>query len=98
MQPFNGLGVFIAVMFLCKLILSGNRYIREILLVGYSGGSGYDGVYLADVVLVAGWHSGVFYFSKLPNIKEGYCVKKCRMLCGNEVESGKMFRILVKFG
>ena len=37
-QSFNGLGAFIAAMFLSKLILSGNHYTRETLPVDYPGG------------------------------------------------------------
>jgi len=37
-QSFNGLGAFIAAMFLSKLVLSGNNYTRETLPVGYEGG------------------------------------------------------------
>ena len=37
-QSFNGLGAFIAAMFLSKLILSGTHYTRETLPVDYPGG------------------------------------------------------------
>lgn len=37
-QSFNGLGAFIAAMFLSKLVLSGNNYTRETLPAGYEGG------------------------------------------------------------
>ena len=37
-QSFNGLGAFIAAMFLSKLILSGSHYTRETLPVDYPGG------------------------------------------------------------
>ena len=37
-QSFNGLGAFIAAMFLSKLILSGDTYTRETLPMDYSGG------------------------------------------------------------
>ena len=37
-QSFNGLGAFIAAMFLSKLILSGDTYPRETLPMDYSGG------------------------------------------------------------
>jgi FHS family L-fucose permease-like MFS transporter len=38
-QSFNGLGAFIAAMFLSKLILSGTHYTRDTLPVDYPGGS-----------------------------------------------------------
>ena len=37
-QSFNGLGAFIAAMFLSKLILSGDTYTRETLPMDYPGG------------------------------------------------------------
>ena len=37
-QSFNGLGAFIAAMFLSKLILSGTHYTRETLPVDYPAG------------------------------------------------------------
>ena len=37
-QSFNGLGAFIAAMFLSKLVLSGNNYTRDTLPAGYEGG------------------------------------------------------------
>lgn len=37
-QSFNGLGAFIAAMFLSKLILSGDTYTRETLPIDYPGG------------------------------------------------------------
>lgn len=37
-QSFNGLGAFIAAMFLSKLVLSGNNYTRDTLPVDYVGG------------------------------------------------------------
>lgn len=37
-QSFNGLGAFIAAMFLSKLVLSGNNYTRDTLPAGYAGG------------------------------------------------------------
>ena len=40
-QSFNGLGAFIAAMFLSKLILSGNHYTRESLPAEFPGG--WDG-------------------------------------------------------
>lgn len=40
-QSFNGLGAFIAAMFLSKLVLSGNDYTRDTIPAGYPGG--WDG-------------------------------------------------------
>ena len=37
-QSFNGLGAFIAAMFLSKLILSGNHYTRNTLPASFPGG------------------------------------------------------------
>ena len=37
-QSFNGLGAFVAAMFLSKLVLSGNSYTRETLPAGFEGG------------------------------------------------------------
>ena len=37
-QSFNGLGAFIAAMFLSKLVLSGNNYTRDTLPVDFAGG------------------------------------------------------------
>ncbi len=78
-QSFNGLGAFIAAMFLSKLVLSGQSYTRETLPADYAGGwdayiqfetNSMKTPYLilaAILVLIA----VVFIFSKLPKIKEG---------------------------
>lgn len=78
-QSFNGLGAFIAAMFLSKLVLSGNDYTRENIPVDYPGG--WDGfvqletdamklpyIILASILIVI---AIVFVFSRLPKIKEG---------------------------
>lgn len=77
-QSFNGLGAFIAAMFLSKLVLSGNNYTRETLPAGYEGGwEGYIqqeteamrlpylvlGLLLVVVALV-------FVFTKFPKIAD----------------------------
>ncbi len=77
-QSFNGLGAFIAAMFLSKLILSGNNYTRETLPADYVGGwEGYIqneteamrlpylvlGLLLVVVALV-------FVFTKFPKIAD----------------------------
>ncbi len=78
-QSFNGLGAFIAAMFLSKLVLSGNDYSRETIPADYPGG--WDGfvqfetnamkvpyLVLAIVLIII---AIVFVFSHLPKIKEG---------------------------
>ena len=78
-QSFNGLGAFIAAMFLSKLVLSGNSYTRETLPLDYPGGwEGYIQVetdamklpylILAGLLIVI---AVIFAFSHLPKIKEG---------------------------
>ena len=75
-QSFNGLGAFIAAMFLSKLILSGTHYTRETLPVDYPGGwQAYiqletDAMklpYLILAILLIAI-AVVFIFSKLPKI------------------------------
>lgn len=75
-QSFNGLGAFIAAMFLSKLILSGTHYTRDTLPVDYPGGwEAYiqletDAMklpYLILALLLVGI-AVVFVFSKLPKI------------------------------
>ena len=75
-QSFNGLGAFIAAMFLSKLILSGTHYTRETLPVDYPGGwQAYiqletDAMklpYLILAILLIAI-AVVFVFSKLPKI------------------------------
>jgi FHS family L-fucose permease-like MFS transporter len=82
-QSFNGLGAFIAAMFLSKLVLSGNTYDRETLPQGYPGG--WDSYIQAEtdamklpylilaiiLILIA----VIFFFSKLPKIKEGDAIE-----------------------
>lgn len=82
-QSFNGLGAFIAAMFLSKLVLSGQHYTREDLPVDYPGGwEGYINfetnamklpyLILAGILIVIAL---IFVFSKLPKIKEGDSVE-----------------------
>ncbi|MBR5301115.1 MAG: L-fucose:H+ symporter permease [Bacteroidales bacterium] len=77
-QSFNGLGAFVAAMFLSKLVLSGNTYTRETLPAGFEGGwEGYiqmetdamklPYLILAGVLIVI---AIAFIFVKLPKIKE----------------------------
>lgn len=78
-QSFNGLGAFIAAMFLSKWVLSGNDYTRETLPAGYPGG--WDGFvqletnamktpYLTlSIILII--IAVVFIFSHLPKVKDG---------------------------
>lgn len=78
-QSFNGLGAFIAAMFLSKLVLSGDTYTRETLPLDYPGGwEGYiqmetDSMKLPYLILAALLIviAVVFVFSRLPKIKEG---------------------------
>ncbi|MDU1903158.1 MAG: L-fucose:H+ symporter permease [Dysgonomonas sp.] len=78
-QSFNGLGAFIAAMFLSKLVLSGQEYTRENIPAEYPGGwEGYiqfetdamklPYLILAGILIVI---AIVFIFSHLPKIKEG---------------------------
>lgn len=78
-QSFNGLGAFIAAMFLSKLVLSGNDYTRETIPADYPGGwAGFvqfeiDAMkmpYLVLAILLI-CIAVVFIFSHLPKIKEG---------------------------
>ncbi|MBD9093773.1 MAG: L-fucose:H+ symporter permease [Bacteroides oleiciplenus] len=75
-QSFNGLGAFIAAMFLSKLVLSGQEYTRETIPADYAGGwEGYiqfetdamklPYLILAGILLVI---AVVFIFSHLPKI------------------------------
>lgn len=75
-QSFNGLGAFIAAMFLSKLILSGTHYTRETLPADYPGGweayiqfetDAMKTPYLALAVLLL-VIAGIFIFSRLPKI------------------------------
>ncbi|MCI1648390.1 MAG: L-fucose:H+ symporter permease [Bacteroides sp.] len=77
-QSFNGLGAFIAAMFLSKLVLSGNHYVRNTLPTGYPGGwSAYietetnamklPYLILAGLLIII---AIIFIFSHLPRIKE----------------------------
>lgn len=78
-QSFNGLGAFIAAMFLSKLVLSGQEYSRENIPADYPGGwEGYiqfetDAMKLPYLILagILVIIAIVFIFSHLPKIKEG---------------------------
>lgn len=78
-QSFNGLGAFIAAMFLSKLVLSGNDYTKESIPIDYPGG--WEGfvqmetnamklpyLILAGILILI---AIIFIFSRLPKIKEG---------------------------
>ena len=84
-QSFNGLGAFIAAMFLSKLILSGSTYTRDTLPADYPGGwDAYiqvetDAMKLPYMVLalLLVVIAVVFIFSRLPKIgEEGQKVKE----------------------
>ena len=77
-QSFNGLGAFVAAMFLSKLVLSGKTYTRETLPAGFEGGwEGYvqmetdamkfPYLVLAGVLIVIAL---LFVIVRLPRIKE----------------------------
>ena len=77
-QSFNGLGAFVAAMFLSKLVLSGNTYTRETLPADFAGGwEGYiqmetdamklPYLILAGILIII---AVMFIFVKLPKIKE----------------------------
>ena len=77
-QSFNGLGAFVAAMFLSKLVLSGNTYTRDTLPAGFEGGwEGYiqmetdamklPYLILAGVLIII---AVMFIFVNLPKIKE----------------------------
>lgn len=78
-QSFNGLGAFIAAMFLSKMVLSGNHYTRETLPTDYVGGwEGYmqletDAMKLPYLLLalLLVVIAVIFIFAHLPKIKEG---------------------------
>lgn len=78
-QSFNGLGAFIAAMFLSKLVLSGHEYTRDTIPADYAGGwEGYiqfetDAMKLPYLILagILILIAVVFIFSRLPKIKEG---------------------------
>lgn len=78
-QSFNGLGAFIAAMFLSKLVLSGNHYTRETLPTDYIGGwEAYiqletDAMKLPYLLLalLLVIIAIIFIFAHLPKIKEG---------------------------
>lgn len=78
-QSFNGLGAFIAAMFLSKLVLSGNHYTHETLPADYAGGweayiqletDAMKTPYLLLAILLV-IIAVVFVFAHLPKIKEG---------------------------
>ena len=77
-QSFNGLGAFVAAMFLSKLVLSGNTYTRETLPTDFAGGwEGYiqmetnamklPYLILAGILIII---AIMFVIVKLPKIKE----------------------------
>lgn len=94
-QSFNGLGAFIAAMFLSKLVLSGDGYTKETLPIDYAGG--WDAyiqietdamklpyLLLAILLIVI---AVIFVFAHLPKIKEG-----------NEEEGTTKGEKLINFG
>lgn len=77
-QSFNGLGAFVAAMFLSKLILSGQTYTRETLPSDYAGG--WDAYVNAETALMKTPYAAlailliviavIFIFSHLPRIAD----------------------------
>lgn len=77
-QSFNGLGAFVAAMFLSKLILSGQTYTRETLPADYAGG--WDAYVNAETELMKTPYAAlailliviavIFIFSHLPRIAD----------------------------
>lgn len=87
-QSFNGLGAFIAAMFLSKLVLSGQTYTRDTLPTDYIGGweayiqfetDSMKSIYLllAFVLVVI---AVLFIFFKFPKIKEEENVEETEKL------------------
>lgn len=106
-QSFNGLGAFIAAMFLSKLILSGTHYTRETLPVDYPGGwQAYiqletDAMklpYLILAILLIAI-AVVFVFSKLPKIgDEGETASSDKMTSSGKTKEGSQKEKLIDFG
>ena len=106
-QSFNGLGAFIAAMFLSKLILSGTHYTRETLPVDYPGGwQAYiqletDAMklpYLILAILLIAI-AVVFVFSKLPKIgDEGGTASSDKMTSSGKTKEGSQKEKLIDFG
>ncbi len=82
-QSFNGLGAFIAAMFLSKLVLSDNTFTRETIPADYPGGwEGYVNaetssmttpyLILATILIVI---AVIFMFYRMPKVKEEEEVK-----------------------
>ena len=106
-QSFNGLGAFIAAMFLSKLILSGTHYTRDTLPVDYPGGwQAYiqletDAMklpYLILAILLIAI-AVVFVFSKLPKIgDEGETASSDKMTSSGKTKEGSQKEKLIDFG
>ena len=106
-QSFNGLGAFIAAMFLSKLILSGTHYTRETLPVDYPGGwQAYiqletDAMklpYLILAILLIAI-AVVFVFSKLPKIgDEGETASSDKTTSLGKTKEGSQKEKLIDFG
>lgn len=105
-QSFNGLGAFIAAMFLSKLVLSGHNYTRETIPTDYPGG--WEGfiqfeteamrlpylVLAGILVLIA----IVFIFSHLPKIKEGNHEEGSKENKGKLIDFSVLKRSHLKWG
>lgn len=105
-QSFNGLGAFIAAMFLSKLILSGNHYTRDTLPTSFPGGwEGYiqtetdamklPYLLLAMLLIVI---AIIFIFSKLPKIKEGNTMEGVEYKGEKLIDFGVLKRSHLRWG
>lgn len=102
-QSFNGLGAFVAAMFLSKLVLSGNTYTRETLPAGWEGGwEGYiqmetDAMKLPYLILAAVLIviAVAFIFVKLPKIKEE---EECRNDDGKLIDFSVLKKSHLRWG
>ena len=102
-QSFNGLGAFVAAMFLSKLVLSGNTYTRETLPQGFEGGwEGYiqmetDAMKLPYLILAAVLIiiAVAFIFVKLPKIKEE---EECRNDDGKLIDFSVLKKSHLRWG
>ena len=105
-QSFNGLGAFIAAMFLSKLILSGNHYTRNTLPASFPGGwEGYiqtetdamklPYLLLAMLLIVI---AIIFIFSKLPKIKEGNTMEGVEYKGEKLIDFGVLKRSHLRWG
>lgn len=105
-QSFNGLGAFIAAMFLSKLVLSGKNYTRDTIPADYTGGwesyiqfetdsMKFPYLILAGILIVI---AIVFIFSHLPKIKEGDHQEGDHKTDGKLIDFGVLKRKHLRWG